>query len=640
MNAQVVVTGSPTESRQRRPTPSRRSPVVSAARRTDGPIATTSYVICTNPRSGSCLLSDGLASTSIAGNPREWFNIAQEEELRARWRIDNRTDLTSEGYLEAARLASMTSNGIAGMKLHYYQFADLPRRMEALPGWVGVSPAELLPAMFPGAKYVCLTRRDKVGQAVSFYLASQSNEWWSLKNARVGKACGAADEVGFDPGAIAVFETLLEEHDRGWQAFFESNRITPLVIEYENFASCYAGTIRKVLDWLGVPDADRVAVAAPRLRRQANARSEDWVERYTALKNEQPDLLSALATESAQAALLFTPPDKPFAVIPDIWKQWVAHARLLGDTSEAIAKVLTTNGYSHKAAHAQAENAVSDPYLTASIRHQRRLKKAAALLNAQAQLRRLDSRANAVERRGQLSRNEFRDSYYASNRPVIIDGSLANWTALTSWTPDYLARIAGQSLIEVMTGRDADPRYEMNANRHRSEMRFGAYIDMVYSGKVTNDYYMTANNVFFQRAQTQALLNDLTPLPQDYLKPTVDGRHCFLWFGPAGTVTPLHHDAMNILMAQVVGRKRFRIIAPQHWQCLYNNVGVFSDVDCEAPDLGRHPKFRHAEVAEIVLEPGQALFMPVGWWHQARALDVSMTVTFTNFHYPNHFNWE
>lgn len=47
-----------------------------------------------------------------------------------------------------------------------------------------------------------------------------------------------------------------------------------------------------------------------------------------------------------------------------------------------------------------------------------------------------------------------------------------------------------------MTGRDADPKYEMNGRKHCTELRFADYIDKVYSGKVTNDYYMVANNVF------------------------------------------------------------------------------------------------------------------------------------------------
>jgi hypothetical protein len=103
--------------------------------RNEGPIPAKTYIVCTDLRSGSWLLSEGLASTSVAGNPREWFNLQEEQERRARWRMDNQTDLTPEGYLRLARLESMASNGISGIKLHYYQFARLPRKMEAIPRW-------------------------------------------------------------------------------------------------------------------------------------------------------------------------------------------------------------------------------------------------------------------------------------------------------------------------------------------------------------------------------------------------------------------------------------------------------------------------------------------------------------------------
>ena len=190
-----------------------------------------------------------------------------------------------------------------------------------------------------------------------------------------------------------------------------------------------------------------------------------------------------------------------------------------------------------------------------------------------------------------------------------------------------------------MTGRDADPQYEMNAERHRTAMRFGEYVDKVFLGPATNDYSLVANNGFFQRFATHRLLADLVPRPP-YLRPVKPGEQCFLWFGPAGTVTPLHHDTSNILIAHVRGRKRYRLISPMQWQYLYNETGVFSEVDPEAPDLSRHPAFRDASVIDVVVHPGEMLFMPVGWWHHVRALDVCLTVSFTNFTYPNHFTWE
>jgi hypothetical protein len=65
------------------------------------------------------------------------------------------------------------------------------------------------------------------------------------------------------------------------------------------------------------------------------------------------------------------------------------------------------------------------------------------------------------------------------------------------------------------------------------------------------------------------------------LKPTAADQQCFVWFGPAGKVTPLRHDPSNTLIAQVVGRKRNRLIPALQRQYVYNSTGVFSDVDCE-----------------------------------------------------------
>src|SRR5579862_2436407 len=99
------------------------------ALRWSSPAAT--YLICTNPRSGSWLLSEGLTATGVAGNPREWFNIAEEQRHRAQWRMDHTNDLRFARYFALANTESMTSNGVSGIKFHYYQLADLARRLAA-----------------------------------------------------------------------------------------------------------------------------------------------------------------------------------------------------------------------------------------------------------------------------------------------------------------------------------------------------------------------------------------------------------------------------------------------------------------------------------------------------------------------------
>ena len=41
---------------------------------------------------------------------------------------------------------------------------------------------------------------------------------------------------------------------------------------------------------------------------------------------------------------------------------------------------------------------------------------------------------------------------------------------------------------------------------------------------------------------------------------------------------------------------------------------------------------------EVTLNPGDALFVPLGWWHQVASLDFSVTITHTNFRWPNDFH--
>ena len=65
-----------------------------------------------------------------------------------------------------------------------------------------------------------------------------------------------------------------------------------------------------------------------------------------------------------------------------------------------------------------------------------------------------------------------------------------------------------------------------------------------------------------------------------------------MWIGPAGTVTSLHHDLTNNLIAQIVGRKRLQMVPAADVGKLYNHKHVFSegpDLEDPALDLGSVP---------------------------------------------------
>jgi hypothetical protein len=71
---------------------------------------------------------------------------------------------------------------------------------------------------------------------------------------------------------------------------------------------------------------------------------------------------------------------------------------------------------------------------------------------------------------------------------------------------------------------------------------------------------------------------------------------------------------------------------------LYNHLHVFSEIsDLEDPSLtlDRFPLLEHARFTEVTLMPGEMIFMPLAWWHQVRSIDFSVTITYTNFRWPN-----
>jgi ribosomal protein L16 Arg81 hydroxylase len=90
-------------------------------------------------------------------------------------------------------------------------------------------------------------------------------------------------------------------------------------------------------------------------------------------------------------------------------------------------------------------------------------------------------------------------------------------------------------------------------------------------------------------------------------------------------------------MAQIRGRKRVKMINAAQLPLLYNHIHCYSEVDLNQIDYERYPLFRQVSMIDLTLNPGEILFLPIGWWHHVTALDISITMSFVNFIYPNNF---
>jgi hypothetical protein len=309
---------------------------------------------------------------------------------------------------------------------------------------------------------------------------------------------------------------------------------------------------------------------------------------------------------------------------------------MLGIDREQIVEVIASRGMDGDEALAELPEIESGPAFHAGHAFAQRLAKLESYLDIRQDLARL-SPARAVDLRQGLTTAEFRDEYYGLNRPVLLADVATEWPALRLWDPEYLRGVLGDEPVEIMADRDADTRYEVNSVAHKRMVAFSTYVDAVVSTR-GNDAYLVANNRLLDREAARPLWNDFT-IDGRYLYTEPPPGTAFLWFGPAGTITPLHHDVANILFTEVHGRKRVTLISPLESHCVYNDVAVYSSVDLTAPDLERFPRFERVAPIDVVVEPGQTLFIPVGWWHHVESLDTSITLSFTNFRFPNTFEW-
>jgi hypothetical protein len=191
-------------------------------------------------------------------------------------------------------------------------------------------------------------------------------------------------------------------------------------------------------------------------------------------------------------------------------------------------------------------------------------------------------------------------------------------------------------VIEVTDDRNNDRFFEDNFVKHRSSITMREYVRRLQGCGSTNDLYLVAKNGLLANEAFRDLYRDID-CPPGFLdaRNTANGN-IKLWFGPAGTLTPLHHDGSNIFFAQVRGRKRVKLIHPSFLNYLYNDRACFSQVDLAQVDYDKFPLMRQVEIYDVVLEPGEFLLIPVGWWHWVQSLELSISLSFHIFFFRGH----
>ena len=294
---------------------------------------------------------------------------------------------------------------------------------------------------------------------------------------------------------------------------------------------------------------------------------------------------------------------------------WMAENRLRGCTPESMPATMVGSGLDSQASVLALNELERNPVYLVALRHQQLLRKLESVTTNLQQPWRSDPAYAVVDKRERLTRDAFVEHHVRGCRPVAITGLALDWPARQRWSPQYLKQRCGRIDVEVQADRQYDPQHEQNELLHRRRVRLGDFVDHVLAKGPSNDHDLTANNQLLRRPEFAPLLADIGSLP-DYCDAAALQRSCSFWFDPAGTVTPLRHDTLMLFHTQVAGRKRWRFVSPLQTPNPYNDHELYSPIDIDRPDLNRYPDFAKVTVFDVVVNPGEMIFLPLGWWHQ------------------------
>jgi Cupin-like domain len=328
------------------------------------------------------------------------------------------------------------------------------------------------------------------------------------------------------------------------------------------------------------------------------------------------------------------PAATPRLSVNDQWRRWIAENLMIGQRTESILGTMMSAGFGSEEAAHEIKTAQESPYLKGAELLRNRLRKRDWLLAVYRENNRMHPHSGTIERRHRLSRSEFLREFYVANRPVVITGMIDDWPALRKWSLDFFAQAFGEREVEVQMGRTASADYEINREKYVSRSRFGDFVEKVRMAGETNDFYLTANNTSFNRKALSELWDDIVQIPEYLAYNRLGG---YFWMGPKGTITPFHHDLTNNFMAQVIGCKRVKIVPSWDIPFMRNHLHCYSQVDGRITPSGPRPPRDAPQIYELILNPGEVLFLPIGCMHYVQGIDISVTVSFTNFVFNNDY---
>lgn len=212
-----------------------------------------------------------------------------------------------------------------------------------------------------------------------------------------------------------------------------------------------------------------------------------------------------------------------------------------------------------------------------------------------------------------ITRSEFEKNYMKPQKPVILRGLWKQFPAYQKWNYNFFKETMGSIEVGLYSSSQADPSQTLSIPTKK--MRFDEYLHLIETEPT--DLRLFLFPVFKLKPE----------LTKDFEYPEITTGYIklpFMFFGPKNSITRMHQDIdmSNVFLTQFEGLKRVVLFPPDQSDLLYRlPFNVHTTVDIDHPDFEMYPGLKYAKGMTGVLEYGDTLFMPSGYWHHIEYLE-------------------
>jgi hypothetical protein len=220
--------------------------------------------------------------------------------------------------------------------------------------------------------------------------------------------------------------------------------------------------------------------------------------------------------------------------------------------------------------------------------------------------------APTLETRRGLSKEEFEQEYRNQLRPIVLEGFVAEWPSVRTWSFEHLTERCGDVQVTVDS-------YNTKAAR---KVTFAEFVELLRANEQNPTSPIYLQEWYYQTSAPQlaADMPELDIAQYDFRRNLYGEKASTnhqLWLGQQGGITRLHQDSymVDVMHAQIVGTKRWYVMGPKAELRLDANGKPDFDALLKSPDTQLH---------QFELKPGDVLYLPANWFHRIELLSNSI----------------